>query len=116
MPHAEHIERQRKLHLGMWVRAMVMSAGTPGGAYQATSGASYVGVRCPRSRVRRSTGGSTHPSNRVGQHWRSAPWRMLAQQVDLPGPLSGVKDWDMVDSTTVTVRDALRADGPGTGA
>lgn len=29
------IERQRKLHLGMLVRARVMSAGTPGGAYQA---------------------------------------------------------------------------------
>jgi hypothetical protein len=26
------IERQRKLHLGMFVRAMVISAGTPGGA------------------------------------------------------------------------------------
>ena len=29
------IARQRKLHLGMLVRAMVISAGTPGGAYQA---------------------------------------------------------------------------------
>jgi hypothetical protein len=29
------IERQRKLHLGRLVRAMVISAGTPGGAYQA---------------------------------------------------------------------------------
>ena len=29
------IERQRKLKLGMFVRAMVISAGTPGGAYQA---------------------------------------------------------------------------------
>jgi hypothetical protein len=29
------IERQRKLTLGMFVRAMVISAGTPGGAYQA---------------------------------------------------------------------------------
>jgi hypothetical protein len=29
------IERQRKMHLGMFVRAMVISAGTPGGAYQA---------------------------------------------------------------------------------
>jgi hypothetical protein len=26
------IERQRKLHLGMCVRAMVIAAGTPGGA------------------------------------------------------------------------------------
>jgi hypothetical protein len=38
-----------------------------------------------------------------------------AQQVDLPGPLSGVKDWDIVDSTTVTIRDALLAEFPGTG-
>jgi hypothetical protein len=29
------IERQRKLNLGMFVRAMVILAGTPGGAYQA---------------------------------------------------------------------------------
>jgi hypothetical protein len=29
------IERQRKLTLGRWVRAMVIAAGTPGGAYQA---------------------------------------------------------------------------------
>jgi hypothetical protein len=29
------IARQRKLHLGMLVRAMLISAGTPGGAYQA---------------------------------------------------------------------------------
>jgi hypothetical protein len=29
------IERQRKLHLGVLVRAMVISAGTLGGAYQA---------------------------------------------------------------------------------
>ena len=29
------IERQRKLHLSVLVRAMVISAGTPGGAYQA---------------------------------------------------------------------------------
>jgi hypothetical protein len=39
-----------------------------------------------------------------------------AQQVDLPGPLRGVKDWYIVASTTVTVRDALLADVPGTGA
>jgi hypothetical protein len=29
------IARQRQLNLGMFVRAMVISAGTPGGAYQA---------------------------------------------------------------------------------
>jgi hypothetical protein len=36
------IERQRKLHLGMLVRAMVIAAGTPGGAYQADILRSYL--------------------------------------------------------------------------
>jgi len=35
------IKRQRKMHLGMLVRAMVISAGTPGGAYQAGALRSY---------------------------------------------------------------------------
>ena len=35
-----------------------------------------------------------------------------AQQVDLAGPLGGVKDWYIVDATTVTVRDALRDEFP----
>jgi hypothetical protein len=39
-----------------------------------------------------------------------------AQQVDLPGPLSGVKDWYIVDSTTVRVRDALIDEFRGAGA
>jgi hypothetical protein len=38
-----------------------------------------------------------------------------AQQVDLSGPLAGVQDWSIVDSTTVRVRDALRKEFPGTG-
>ncbi len=39
-----------------------------------------------------------------------------AQQVDLPGPLSGVTDWYIVDSTTLRVRDALLDEslGPAT--
>jgi len=37
------------------------------------------------------------------------------QQVDRPGPLSGVKDWSIVDSTTVTIRDARLEACPGTG-
>ena len=38
-----------------------------------------------------------------------------APQVDRSGPLCGVQDWSSVDSTTVTVRDALREACPGTG-
>ena len=38
-----------------------------------------------------------------------------AQQVDLSGPLCGVTDWYIVDATTITVRDALLEEFPGTG-
>jgi hypothetical protein len=38
-----------------------------------------------------------------------------AQQVDLSGPLRGVQDSDIVASTTVKVRAALRDEFPGTG-
>jgi putative transposase len=110
------IARQRKLHLGMLVRAMVISAGTPGGAYQADVLRAY--LECEVPRVTRA----------AFYRWFDAPLEQCmaalaeralayarAQEVDLPGPLSGVNDWYIVDSTTVTVRDALIEDFPGTG-
>ena len=110
------IERQRKLNLGTLVRAMVISAGTPGGAYQADILRSYLACEVPR--VTRA----------AFYRWFDAPLERCvealaeralayarAQQVDLPGPLSGVTDWYIVDSTTVRVRDALLDEFPGTG-
>jgi putative transposase len=110
------IERQRKLDLGALVRAMVIAAGTPGGAYQADVLRSYLESAGPR--VARS----------AFYRWFDAPLEQFmaalaeramayarAQQVDLSGILDEVKDWYIVDSTTVTVRDALRAEFPGTG-
>ena len=95
---------------------MVMSAGTPGGAYQADVWRAY--LECEVPRVTRA----------AFDRWFDAPLEQCmaalaeralayarAQAVDLPGPLSGVKDWYIVDSTTVTVRDALIEDCPGTG-
>jgi putative transposase len=110
------IERQRKLNLGMFVRAMVISAGTPGGAYQADVLRSYLEFEVPP--VARS----------AFYRWFNEPLEQFmaalaeqalayarAQQVDLSGPLGGVTDWYIVDATTVTVRDALRQEFPGTG-
>jgi hypothetical protein len=110
------IARQRKLHLGMLVRAMVIAAGTPGGAYQADILRSYLEFAVPR--VARS----------AFYRWFDEPLEQFmaaladralgyarAQQVDLTGILGGVKDWYLVDSTTVHVRDALRDEFPGTG-
>ena len=110
-------ERQRKLPLGMLVRAMVMAAGTPGGAYQADILRSYVEVEVPR--VARS----------AFSRWLDAPRepcmtaladRALAYArappLALTGMLGEVKDWSSVDSTTVQVRNALQAEFPGPGA
>jgi hypothetical protein len=110
------IERQRKRNLGMLVRAMVIAAGTPGGAYQADVLRSYLEFAVPR--VTRAAF-SRWFDGPLEQCMAALAERALAyaraQPVDLPGPLSGVKDWYIVDSTTVKVRDALIADFPGTG-
>jgi len=111
------IERQRKLNLGMLVRAMVISAGTPGGAYQADVLRSYLEFEVP------------HVARSAFYRWFDEPLERCmaaladralayarAQQVDLSGPLRGVTDWYIVDATTVTVREALRQEFPGTGA
>ena len=110
------IERQRKLNLGMFVRAMVISAGTPGGAYQADVLRSYLEFEVP------------HVARSAFYRWFDEPLERFmealaehalayarTQQVDLSGPLCGVQDWYIVDATTVTVRDALREEFPGTG-
>ena len=110
------IERQRKLNLGMFVRAMVISAGTPGGAYQADVLRSYLEFEVP------------HVARSAFYRWFDPPLEQFmaalaeralayarAQQVDLSGPLCGVTDWYIVDATTVTVRDALGEEFPGTG-
>jgi putative transposase len=110
------IERHRKLNLGMLVRAMVISAGTPGGAYQADVLRSYLEFEVP------------HVARSAFYRWFDEPLERCmgalaehvlayarAQQVDLAGPLCGVTDWYIVDATTVTVRDALIEEFPGTG-
>jgi hypothetical protein len=111
------LERQRKLNLGMLVRAMVIAAGTPGGAYQADIWRSYLAFAVPR--VTRAAFYRWFDAPREQGMAALAERALLsarAQQVDLPGPLSGVQDWDSVDSTTIRVRDALIGDFRGAGA
>jgi putative transposase len=110
------IERQRKLNLAMLVRAMVISAGTPGGAYQADILRAYL-----ESEVSQVTRAAFYRwfDEPLERFMEALAQRALAyaqaQQVDLPGPLSGVKDWYIVDSTTLKVHDGLLEDLPGTG-
>jgi hypothetical protein len=111
------IERQRKRHLGLLVRAMVIAAGTPGGADQADVLRSYLEFAVPQvTRAAFYRGCDTPLEQGMAALAERALAYAQAQQVDLPGPLSGVQDWDSVDSTTVTGREALLADVPGTGA
>ena len=110
------IERQRKLPLGLLVRAMVIAAGTPAAAYQADVLRSSLACEVPR--VARA----------AFFRWFDAPLEQLmaaladralayarGQQIDLTGMMGGVKDGYIVDATTVRVRDALRDKFPGTG-
>jgi hypothetical protein len=111
------ITRPRKLHLGMLVRAMVSSAGTPGGAYQAEVLRASLAFAVPS--VTRAAFSRWFATPR--EQWMAAlAARALAyaqaQPVDLPGPLSGVKEWYSVDSTTLSVRAALIQDCRGAGA
>ena len=110
------IERQRKLHLGRLVRAMVIAAGTPGSAYQGDGLRSNLEFEVPRVARSAFYRGFDEPL----EQFMAAPADHAlayarAQQVDLTGLLSGVKDWYIVDSTSVRVRDALQDEFPGAG-
>ena len=88
------IERQRKLNLGMLVRAMVISAGTPGGAYQADVLRSYLEFEVPpvaRSAFYRWFDDPLEQCMAALAEQALASAR--AQPVDLSGPLCGVTDW-----------------------
>jgi hypothetical protein len=111
------VQRERKRNLGMFVRAMVISAGTPGGAYQADVLRSYLEFEVP------------HVARSAFYRWFDEPLERFmavlaeralayarAQPVDLSGPLCGVTDWYIVDATTITVREALLEEFPGTGS
>jgi hypothetical protein len=111
------IERQRKLHLGRLVRAMVIAAGTPGGAYQADILRSYLACEVPQVARSACYRWFDEPLERfMAALADEALASARAQQVDLSGLLGVVKDWSIVDATTVTVRNALREEFPGAGA
>ena len=110
------VQRARTRNWGMCVRARVISAGTPGGAYQADVLRSYLACEVP------------HGARSAFYRWFDAPLarcmaalaeRALvyarAQPVDLSGPLGGGTDWYRVEATTVTVREARLEEFPGTG-
>jgi Transposase DDE domain len=110
------IERERKLHRGMFVRAMVIAAGPPGGAYQAEVWRSSLEFEVPHvARSAVSRGFDVPLEQCMAALAQRALAYARAQPVDRSGPRGRVQDGSIVDSTTVTVRDARRQACPGAG-
>jgi hypothetical protein len=110
------IARQRQLNLGMLVRAMVISAGTPGGASQADVLRSSLAWEVPqvaRAACSRWFDEPLEPFMAALADRALADAR--APQVDRSGSLGGVQDWSIVDAPTVKGRDARLEACPGTG-
>lgn len=110
------VKRQRKLDVVTFTRAAVISANTPSGGMQADALRAYSESGAPR--VARSSFYQRFDESferLMGRLAERAMELARLEKVDLPGILGGVKDWRIVDSSTVKVRDALKADLPGTG-
>jgi putative transposase len=110
------VERERKLQLDLLVRSMVIAAGTPTGGRMADAVRVYLesgGRKVARSASYRWFDEELEAlMERLAQ---AALAYVAREKLLLPGPLAGVKDWRIVDSTTVKVRDALTKEFPGTG-
>ena len=109
-------ERERKLDLFEFVVALVLAGGTHEGGRQYDILRTY--LENGAARVRRGTfyGWFTEP---LLQLMTELLDRAIAsgqrQPKLLPGILGGVRDWRVVDSTTIRLDDALVGDFPGTG-
>jgi hypothetical protein len=111
------LARQRQRDLGRLVRAMVRSAGTPGGAYQAAVLRSYLECEVPRGARSAFSRWFDEPLERFLEALAErALASARAQPVDVAGPRWGVTEESIVASTPVPVRDPLKADVPETGA
>jgi hypothetical protein len=110
------IERERVFDIAAFVRASVVAAGSPMGGLQADAIRNYLESGAPkvaRSALYRKFDEEYEKLMQVLAE--NALEYARQQELDLPGPLSGVKDWRIVDSTTVKVRDAVKDELPGTG-
>jgi len=110
------VERERIFDISAFVRASVVAAGSPMGGLQADAIRNYLESGAPkvaRSALYRKFDEAYEQLMQVLAE--NALDYVRRQELDLPGPLSGVKDWRIVDSTTVKVRDAVKDELPGTG-
>lgn len=114
---AEFQRRERLLDAVTFVRAMVIAAGSRDGGRQAGIMQQYFEMGGPevvRGAFYRWFGPSLETTMEAVSQLALEYARR--QPVDLPGLLGEhVKDWHIVDSTTVKLDDALKAEYPGAG-
>ena len=109
-------ERERKLDVFEFVVALILAGGTHEGGRQYDVLRTYLENGAPK--VRRGTfyGWFTKPLlqllTELLEHAVAVGQR---QPKLLPGILGGVRDWRVVDSTTIRLDDVLVGDFPGTG-
>lgn len=110
------VERERKLDVACFVRALVLAGGTPGAGLQADALHAYLDMRVPDiSRAafyKRFDTSLEALMQRLSEH---AMAYAASLEVDLPALMGGVTDWRIVDSETVKLRVALASELPGCG-
>jgi putative transposase len=110
------VERERKLDIGCFVRALVLAGGTPGAGLQADALHAYLDMKVPEicraAFYQRFDETLEALMARLSAH---ALAYAATLEVDLPATMGGVSDWHIVDSETVKLRDALVSDLPGCG-
>lgn len=110
------VERRRRLDVAALVRAAVVATSSPSGGLQADVIRNYAESGAPRLARSAMYGKFDEEFEALMQVLaENALEYAQNQKLDLPGILAGVKDWRIVDSTTVKVHDAVKGELPGTG-
>lgn len=108
--------RERKRDVVKFLRTALVSASSPSGGRQADMLRQYIEAR-GEPVVRGSFyGWFTEPlETALARLSELARAHVRSQPVDLPGPLAGVRDWWIVDSTLVMLPPQLRGEFAGAG-
>lgn len=113
---AQFEQRERKRDALAFLRAMLTAAASPAGGRQADVMRTYFENGAPRVARGSFYDWFGPPLEQVMQELAErAMEQVRAQEKDLPGILGCVKDWRIVDSTTVRLHDDLKAVYPGAG-
>ncbi len=109
-------QRERRRDALMFLRAMIVSAASPAGGRQADVMRTYFQNGAPRVARGSFYDWFGPPLEKVMKELVDITLEYVKKQpLDLPGILGGVRDWLIVDSTTVRLDDKLKSVYPGTG-